>query len=198
MIILGIVISYLLGSISSSTLITRAVAKVDIRDHGSGNAGATNTLRVIGMKWGIVVLLLDALKGVIGVSITYFLVPHSLTALCLSGIAAICGHNWPVFFKFRGGKGIATTIGVLLVITPMPALFAIAVAVITILLTRFVSLGALLLTILTPIFVAILQGHQFERIAFGCLVAILSIIQHRQNIRRLFRGQENRIFSRKS
>lgn len=195
MMILGIIISYLLGSISSSTLITRAVAKVDIRDHGSGNAGATNTLRVIGAKWGILVLVFDALKGVLGVEIAHLFVPHSLLVLCLSGLAAICGHNWPIFFGFRGGKGVATTIGVLLVVTPLPALCAILIGVIVIALTRYVSLGAVLLTILTPVFVVIFSGPIVELILFGCLVALLSIIQHRKNISRLIHGQERRIFS---
>lgn len=195
MMILGIVISYLLGSISSSTLITRAVAKVDIRDHGSGNAGATNTLRVIGVKWGILVLILDALKGVIGVWLAHLFVPHSVTALCLAGLAAICGHNWPVFFGFRGGKGIATTIGVLLVVVPVPTLCASLIGLIVIALTRYVSFGALLLTILTPVFVAIIKGPKIELILYGCVVAVLSIFQHRKNISRLLHGQENRIFS---
>ncbi|WP_197459995.1 glycerol-3-phosphate acyltransferase, partial [Alicyclobacillus mali (ex Roth et al. 2021)] len=119
--LLAVVISYLIGSISTSTLLVRWISGRDIRSVGSGNAGATNTMRTLGLKWGVLVLVFDGLKGAIALWIADALVPHGTWALALSAVAVVVGHNWPVFFGFRGGKGIATTIGVLLWLAPLPA-----------------------------------------------------------------------------
>lgn len=193
--ILSLLLAYLLGSISTSTLITRWRARIDIRDVGSGNAGATNTLRVLGVRWGLVVLALDALKGVIATIIAIALVHHEPLAWFAAGLAVVAGHNWPVFFGFRGGKGIATTIGVYLVLLPVPALLAGAIAILLIIVTRYVSLGALSLVVLTPVFCGLL-GRPVAVILFTALIAALSVYRHRQNIVRLVRGQEHRVFSR--
>lgn len=195
-IILCVLLAYLIGSISSSTLITRWRARTDIRDHGSGNAGATNTLRVLGVKWALVVLAADVVKGMIAVYLAFWLDREQTWAPYVAGIAAIVGHNWPVFFGFRGGKGIATTIGVYLVLLFLPVLFAGIIAILLILVTRYVSLGALVLVILVPVFSALLRVHP-DVIVFAALIAVLSIYRHRQNIVRLLRGQEHRIFSSK-
>lgn len=196
MIVLCLIVSYLIGSISTSTLVGKFVAHIDIRDHGSGNAGATNTLRVLGVKWALLVLLIDVMKGIVALAIAHVLLPHNAAALYLSGLAAICGHNWPIFFGFRGGKGVATTIGVLLVITPIPTVCAGVIAIFLVAVTRYVSLGALAFTSLTPVFAVILSARTGV-IVLGCAVALLSIYRHRQNIARLVRGQEHRVFNRK-
>lgn len=193
-ILLSLLAAYLIGSISTSTLITRWRARIDIRDVGSGNAGATNTLRVLGLRWGLVVLVLDACKGVIAALIAIALV-HQPWAWLAAGLAVVIGHNWPVFFGFRGGKGIATTIGVYLVLLPVPALLAGVIAILLIAVTRYVSLGAISLVILAPVFCAALD-RPVSTLVFTILIAVLSVYRHRQNIARLFRGQEHRIFSR--
>lgn len=197
MVVLTTLIAYLIGSISSSTLISRWFAKMDIREHGSGNAGATNTLRVLGVRWAVVVLAFDIVKGVVAVLIAHALVHGSAWALYLAGLAAIVGHNWPVFFGFRGGKGIATTIGVLLWLMPVPTALAGACAIVVILLTRYVSLGSLVLTVMVPIIGALLRDD-VGAIVFAIAVALLSIWRHQANIGRLLRGQEHQIFRRGS
>lgn len=195
MLVVSVVIGYLLGSISSSTIISRWFAKIDIREHGSGNAGATNTLRVLGTRWAIVVLLIDVLKGVLAVIIAWKLGPGHEWVAYASGLAAIVGHNWPIFFGFRGGKGIATTIGVLLMVAPIATLIAGAAAILVIAVTRYVSLGSLILTVAVPIIVALMHGST-AKIIFGVALALLSIWRHQKNIGRLIRGQEHRIFSK--
>lgn len=195
MLVVSVVIGYLLGSISSSTIISRWFAKIDIREHGSGNAGATNTLRVLGTRWAIIVLLIDVLKGVLAVIIAWKLGPGHEWVAYASGLAAIVGHNWPIFFGFRGGKGIATTIGVLLLVAPIATLIAGAAAILVIAVTRYVSLGSLILTVAVPIIVALMHGST-AKIIFGVALALLSIWRHQKNIGRLIRGQEHRIFSK--
>lgn len=194
---LVILLSYLIGSISPSTLITRWIKKTDIRQHGSGNAGATNTMRVLGIKWALVVLALDILKGIIAVLIAEHLKPGDHWFTYLAAIAVILGHNWPVFFQFRGGKGIATTIGVLLLIMVKPALIAGGCAILILVLMRYVSLAALIFTVFTPI-VALFFRADVVTIIFAAFIACLSLYRHKANIQRLIRGEESRVFSRKA
>ncbi|GLV12629.1 glycerol-3-phosphate acyltransferase 2 [Alicyclobacillus hesperidum] len=192
---LSVVIAYIIGSISTSTLVVRLVSGRDIREEGSGNAGATNTMRAIGTKWGVVVLLADALKGMIALWIALALTRGSVIAAAVSAIAVVVGHNWPIFFGFRGGKGIATTIGVLLWLAPIPTVIAGVICLIAIALTRYVSLGSLILTVLVPIIVAVWFMHTAVLVA-SIVLALLSIYRHRSNIARLVRGQERRIFDK--
>ncbi|WP_067925819.1 glycerol-3-phosphate 1-O-acyltransferase PlsY [Alicyclobacillus shizuokensis] len=196
MLVLSILVAYLLGSISTSTLIARWLARIDIRQHGSGNAGATNTLRVLGLKWGVTVLVLDVLKGVVAVLIAQAWGHGNPWFLYLSGLAVIVGHNWPVFFGLRGGKGVATTIGVYLLLLPWPTVCAGIVALTLIVLTRFVSLGALTFVVLAPVFVVLIHP-QIGVFLFTCAAAVLSIYRHRANIGRLWRREENQIFGRR-
>ncbi len=193
--LLSIVIAYLIGSISPSMLIGKWVGHTDIRHHGSGNAGATNTLRILGIKWAIVVLFLDIFKGIIAIWIAYLLTRGGMVTMYCAGFAVVCGHNWPLFFGFRGGKGVATTIGVLVVLLTLPAVIAGVIAIVLVIATRYVSLGALAFVILTPIFVAVTQ-HQTSSLIFASAVAVMSIYRHRENIARLVKGEENRIFRR--
>ncbi|NOU97572.1 glycerol-3-phosphate 1-O-acyltransferase PlsY [Paenibacillus sp. LMG 31456] len=192
---MSILIGYLLGSISFSFLAGKLLKGIDIRKHGSGNAGATNTLRVLGVGPGVTVLLLDAIKGVIAVLLGIWIGDGSALLLVLCGVAAIAGHNWPVYFGFRGGKGIATTIGVMLTLAPLPALYAGIVCILAIVVTRYVSLGSLLFTAILPILVWIMH-FPIEIFYFSLLVFVFAWIRHRSNIVRLLKGQENKIGSK--
>lgn len=196
MYLLAFIAAYLIGSISFSYLITKKIKKVDIRQVGSGNAGATNTLRVLGTGPAITVLLLDVLKGVIAVLLAMLLhVPA--WAVATTGLCAIIGHNFPVFFNFRGGKGVATTIGVFMILMFFPALYAGIIAIITIYFTRYVSLGSLLFIVLTPIFAFYINHYPSSFSYIGFIIALLAIYQHRTNIVRLVKGEENKIGKKK-
>lgn len=195
--ILGIVIAYLIGSISTSTVVVRLISGKDIRQHGSGNAGATNTLRMLGTAWGVIVLLIDTLKGMVALWVVYAMTGGQGAALALSAIAVVIGHNWPIFFGFRGGKGIATTIGVLLWLAPLTTIIAGVICLIVIALTRFVSLGSLVLTILIPILLAIWAPSHGAALWAACVLALLSIYRHRENIGRLMTGKERKIFDKR-
>ena len=193
--IVSVLFAYLLGSVSFSYIAGKMVAGVDIRQHGSGNAGATNTLRVIGVKWGLIVLLADVVKGVLAVAFAHLLTGGSLVAMTFAGLFAIIGHNWPIYYGFRGGKGVATTIGVLFTLGFMPALYAGLVGLVLIVLTRYVSLGSLVFVTLTPIF-AIAMRSPWYVIVIAFVIAIMSFWRHRSNIERLLHGQERKVFQR--
>ncbi|MDF2720899.1 MAG: rane protein [Paenibacillus sp.] len=189
-----IVLAYLLGSISFSFLYGKLFKGIDIRKHGSGNAGATNTLRVIGVGPAIAVLLLDAGKGILAVWVGKWLTAGTDLSYIpvLAGLAAIAGHNWPVFFQFRGGKGIATTIGVTATICIIPALIAGAVAILLIAATRYVSLGSLAFAVLTPILVAFID-YSAPIFWATLVIGLFALIRHRTNIVKLIKGKENKI-----
>lgn len=191
----AIIISYLVGSISFSIVIAKLVKGIDIRNHGSGNAGATNTLRVLGIGPAILVLALDLLKGMGSVFLAFAVSDQKWLAVAC-GIAAIVGHNWPIWFKFKGGKGIATAIGVLSCLAFIPALLAGIIAILSIVLTRYVSLGSLLFTFLTPIFIVLLQ-FSWPYFIGMVIICIFSFIRHRSNIVKLIKGTENKIGSKK-
>ncbi|MGZ9586890.1 glycerol-3-phosphate 1-O-acyltransferase PlsY [Paenibacillus marinisediminis] len=192
---IAIVGCYLLGSISFSVLIAKWVKGIDIRNHGSGNAGATNTLRVLGKGPAIGVLALDVLKGITAVLIGYLVSDESWVAVAC-GIAAIIGHNWPIFFRFRGGKGIATTIGVLALLAFYPALIAGIIAILSIVWKRYVSLGSLLFTGLTPIFILLFRMDMSIFIG-SLLLCLFAFYRHRTNIIKLIQGTENKLGSNK-
>jgi glycerol-3-phosphate acyltransferase PlsY len=194
--IIAIVVSYLLGSISFSILFARWLRKIDIRDHGSGNAGATNTLRVLGKGPAIAVFLLDIAKGSVAVLIGLWLRDggHWVPVVC--GLAAIAGHNWPVFFRFKGGKGIATTVGALVIWAFFPTLIAGVIAILVIVFTRYVSLGSMIFAVLLPI-LFYLFGLEAAYVWGALAVAILAIARHRKNIVKLVNGTENKLGSSK-
>jgi acyl phosphate:glycerol-3-phosphate acyltransferase len=187
----AIIIGYLLGSISFSILVTKRVKKIDIREYGSGNAGATNTLRVLGKGPAIVVLLLDAAKGAFAVLLAKALGVGDW-GVVLAGVAAILGHNWPVFFGFKGGKGVATTIGMLLALTPVPTLLAIVLTLLVIAATRYVSLGSLVFVTVIPILMYIWKDST-PYILGTLLVTVLGYIRHAENIRRLVQRKERKL-----
>lgn len=193
-----VILAYLIGSVSFSFLYGKLFKGIDIRKHGSGNAGATNTLRVIGVGPAIAVLLLDAAKGVAAVWIGIWLSAGTEASYipALAGLAAIAGHNWPIYFGFRGGKGIATTIGVAATLCIGPALIAGAVAIALIALTRYVSLGSLAFAIFIPI-LAPWMGASTEVFWAMLIVGLFAVVRHRTNIVKLAQGRENKIGSKK-
>lgn len=192
----SVLVGYLLGSISFSYIFVKKIKKVDIRQQGSGNAGATNTLRVLGVGPAVAVLLLDTLKGILAVLLGLYLGGKGL-APALAGLAAILGHNWPVFLRFKGGKGVATTIGVLATLVFWPALYAGILAILSIVVTRFVSLGSLLFLVLTTLITIVSRDHfqqyPIEYLYLVIIVMILSFWRHRANIGRLLKGTESKI-----
>lgn len=190
--VLPVIISYLLGSIAFSIVIARLVKGIDIRQHGSGNAGATNTLRILGKGPALLVFLLDVAKGVLAVFIGSWLSDGNMTVMTLSGLAAIVGHNWPVFFGFKGGKGIATTVGVMVTLAFLPALYAGIVAIGLIALTRYVSLGSLAFAALTPLFI-LLMDRPLPLLWGSLALCAFAFLRHRSNIVKLAQGKENKL-----
>ncbi|WHY70266.1 glycerol-3-phosphate 1-O-acyltransferase PlsY [Fictibacillus enclensis] len=184
--------AYLLGSISFSYIITKGLNKGDIRKLGSGNAGATNTLRVIGVGPAIFVLLLDVLKGMVPVWVALSL-HFPLTTAIIAGGMAIIGHNWPVYYGFKGGKGVATTIGVFVVASFFPSLIAGILVILIIALTRYVSLGSIVFMILTPVLMFVFRSVPVEAALIALLIGLLSIWRHRTNISRLLNGNERKL-----
>lgn len=193
--VLAIIASYLLGSISFSFIIGKLVKGIDIRKHGSGNAGATNTLRVLGKGPAIAVLALDVIKAIAAVWIGIWVSDNTWVSV-LCGLAVIAGHNWPVFFGFRGGKGIATTIGAMATLSFLPALFAGIIAILSIVFTRFVSLGSLIFAALLPLFIWLMH-RETEVLIGSIIIGLFAFIRHRTNIVKLVKGQENKLGSKK-
>jgi len=194
--IIAIAFSYLLGSISFSILIARYVKGIDIRQHGSGNAGATNTLRVLGKGPAIFVFLLDIAKGIAAVWLGKWLGDGEIWIPILCGLAAVTGHNWPIWFRFKGGKGIATTIGVMATLAFFPALYAGIAAIAVIALTRYVSLGSLIFAALMPVFIMILDMDS-ELLWISLFIFVYAFVRHRNNIVKLIKGQENKLGGKK-
>lgn len=192
---IAIVLSYLIGSISFSVVLAKLLKGIDIRQYGSGNAGATNTLRVLGKGPAIMVLVLDVLKGIGAIWLGYWLGNGLEWVPAVCGIAAIIGHNWPIYFHFRGGKGIATTIGVMATLAFLPALYAGIIAILCIVVTRYVSLGSLIFVLLTPIFLGLLEP--IDAVFWTSLVICLfAFWRHRSNIVKLLQGKENKLGSK--
>lgn len=198
--ILLVTVAYLLGSIPSSVIVSKTFFGIDIRDYGSGNAGATNTFRVLGSKWGIIVMVSDMLKGVLAVKLAFLLPNYVHSDLLLTnfqialGLAAVLGHIYPIFAQFRGGKGVATLFGIVLGISPITAISCSGVFLIVLYLTRFVSLSSILASIAFPIFILVIFNvdNQLYRV-FAIAVALMVILTHQKNIGRLLRGSESKV-----
>lgn len=197
--IISLFLAYLLGSIPSAVWIGKLFYGIDVREYGSGNAGATNTFRVLGKKAGIPVLLIDALKGFAAVNLVHFFAEEPISEAAFVnyklalGIAAVIGHIFPVFAGFRGGKGIATLLGLMLAVHYQGALIALSVFVLVFAITKFVSLGSMTAALSFPfIIVLIFQTTVPSLIVFSMFVAILVLITHQKNIERLVRREENK------
>jgi glycerol-3-phosphate acyltransferase PlsY len=193
--VLGFVSAFVLGSIPFSFLLARLVGGVDIRRVGSGNVGATNVARALGLGTGLVALGLDAAKGVAAVLLARSLLAPggpSPAGEALAGLSAILGHNFTPFLRFRGGKGVATGAGVFGVLAPWALLAAVLVFLITVAVSRMVSLGSVVAAAVLPIAVHLLEGGRGATLAAGA-VAILVIARHRANLWRIARGTERRL-----
>jgi acyl phosphate:glycerol-3-phosphate acyltransferase len=194
-----ILIAYLLGSIPTSVWIGKAFYKIDVREFGSGNAGATNTFRVLGKGAGIPVLIIDILKGVAAVALAYFsgYEVHGNDFINLQlvlGVAALAGHIFPVFAGFRGGKGVATLLGIVICIVPVSCALALLVFLLSFFTSRIVSLSSMLAGISFPVILNLWMGNENNILmGFSIVVPILLIITHRKNIVRLFKNQESRV-----
>ncbi len=198
--LLLIVLAYLIGSIPTSVWVSKKFFGIDIRDYGSGNAGATNTYRVLGSKWGTFVMVIDMLKGVVATSL-YILIPFYLTSelhrtnlMIGLGLAAVLGHIFPIWANFKGGKGVATLFGMIVAIQPIVAVCCVGVFLLVLYLTRFVSLSSILSGIAFAVFILFIFNDDVAlyRI-FSILVALMVILTHQKNINRLLNGTESKV-----
>ncbi len=189
------VIAYLLGSVSFGMIVSKLAGGPNLREVGSKNTGATNALRVMGVKLGLLVFVLDILKALIACIIGR--VWMGLNGAMVAGLAVVIGHNWPCFFQFKGGKGVASTLAVMLMTFPVPAVICYVVAIIVIAATRYVSLGSILLSALFALLVIITHWGSWPVILWALLIAGLLIARHHANIGRLLRGKENKLSFRK-
>ena len=195
------IIAYLLGSISFSIIISKKMAGFDVREKGSGNAGATNVLRSVGKKAAILTLICDCLKGVLAILVAFVVgkivknLDESLL-IQLAGVFVILGHTFPVFFKFKGGKGVATSLGVLLMTNWQIGLICLVFALVLMVLTRFVSLGSIGAAILFPVLTVFIHTNYLvsgNYIIFAIILAVLVVFNHRTNVQRLLAGKENKL-----
>lgn len=202
--LLAVAAAYLLGSIPTAVWIGKAFHGIDVREHGSGNAGATNTIRVLGWSTGIPVLIVDLAKGWVAAMLPVILklAPAESALLTnlqiITGLTAIIGHIFPVFAGFRGGKGVATVFGVLLAIHPLLTLVCMGVFLVVLIITGIVSVSSMIAGIAFPIILmTIFDTPSLIFKIFSVFVAIALLITHRNNIRRLLKGEEKKLFKKK-
>lgn len=190
--IIIILIAYLIGNFSSAYFIGKIFLKKDVRNYGSGNAGATNAIRAFGYKIGILVFLGDLLKGVLAAYISHKIDP--VYGQYIGGISLLVGHDWPAVLKFKGGKGIASSIGVMLFINPYLALMCFVIGITIAILTKIVSIGSLIGVSLAPI-LAIIFFRPLEDafLIFTITLSLLAIFRHKENIVRLIKGEEKKL-----
>lgn len=183
-----VVISYLIGSFSPGIFLS-AIKGHDIRQEGSKSSGATNVTRVMGISYGMLTFICDIVKAAIALLIAKFIA--GIDGAMLAGIFTVLGHNWPIYYQFRGGKGVACSVAILVLICPLEGLIACGAAILVIALTRYVSLGSLTLLAVAAVLINILRG--FDPFGFWALIfLLLGVYQHRSNIARLINGNENR------
>ncbi len=198
-----LILSYLIGSIPFSIIAGKLLKGIDVREFGSGNAGATNTFRVLGKKAGIPVLLLDVFKGYIAVNLVWYTsyVPFSEIYINLQltfGIAAVLGHVFPIYVGFRGGKGVATLLGFMLALFPQAAIISIVIFILTLLFSKYVSLSSIFAGLFFPFGVYYLSHTVVPTMMiFAVFVPILLIATHQRNIERIIRGDENKVSLKK-
>ena len=198
----ALILAYLCGSIPTAVWIGLSFYGVDVREYGSGNAGATNTFRVLGKKAGIPVMLLDILKGWTATNLAFFIgvsttgplhsIAYTNYALAL-GIAAVMGHLFPVFAGFRGGKGIATLFGMILAIHLQAALLCVMVFILVLLITRYVSLGSIIAGFTYPIGVTFIFPSNKSVVIYGMCICVLILVTHQKNIERLLKSKESKV-----
>lgn len=194
--ILLIVLSYVIGSIPFGYLVGKYCKGIDIREYGSGNIGASNSLRVMGTKYALMVLVGDCLKGLFAILFGRWAITVNIEFYLLLGIFAIIGHNWSVFLKFKGGKGIATTFGVVLAFYPYIAIIAAVIWGIIVFTTKFAALGSIV-SVFSIFLLAFLFKTPLEFKIFTIIIILFAIIRHRNNISRLLHKKENKIITEK-
>lgn len=209
-IIIVAIISYLIGSIMFSVIFTKKIAGFDVRTRGSGNAGSTNVLRTAGKKVAIITLICDILKGVVAVLIGYIVgkltkasVETSQMLILTAGVMVVLGHTFPIFFKFKGGKGVATSLGVLLMINWRIGLICLVFALLIMAVSRMVSLGSISAAILFPVLCIfinenyLIKANHFGYVLFGIILCLLVVFNHRSNLKRMINGKENKLSFKK-
>ena len=198
--LLIIILAYCIGSIPTAVWISKAIFGIDIRDYGSGNAGATNTFRILGSNWGTSVMAVDIIKGVVATSL-YILLPYYLTdelqrtnLMIGLGLAAVIGHIFPIWAGFKGGKGVATLLGMAVAIQPIVAVCCIGVFLLVLYLTRFVSLSSILAGVSFMVFILFIfnEKETLYRI-FAVMVALMVVLTHQKNIGRILKGTESKV-----
>ena len=200
-VIVTAIIAYLIGSINFSVILSKKMAGFDVREKGSGNAGTTNMLRTVGKKGAAITLICDILKGVVAILIAILIekmVEGSNGALLVqvAGVAVILGHTFPIFFKFKGGKGVATSLGVLIMSNWQIGLICLVFALILIILTQMVSVGSIAAAILYPVLTIFIPQNYIipgNYIIYSIVLAVIIVFNHRENVKRLLSGTENRI-----
>jgi len=198
--LLLIIVAYFIGSIPTALLVSKKFFGIDIRQYGSGNMGATNTFRVLGSKYGTIVMVCDIIKGMVAVTLYTFIPSHlhdeaAATNLMVGlGLAAVIGHVFPVFAQFRGGKGVATLCGMMLALQPVIAASCISIFLLVLFFTRYVSLSSILAGIALPICVLWIWNDDvvIYRI-FAVLVAAMILLTHQKNIMKILKGNESRV-----
>jgi len=198
--VLLILLAYLIGSVPTAVWVSKAFFGIDIREYGSGNAGATNTFRVLGSRWGTFVMSVDVIKGILATSL-YVLVPYYMhdetertNFMVGLGLAAVAGHIFPIWADFRGGKGVATLFGMIIAIQPLAAVCCVAVFLLVLYLTRFVSLSSILASVAFAVFILyIFDAKETLYRGFAIAVALMVVLTHQKNITRLLRGSENKV-----
>jgi glycerol-3-phosphate acyltransferase PlsY len=193
------VLGYLVGSIPTAVIVSKGFFGIDIREHGSGNAGATNTFRVLGRKYGIIVMVIDILKGFTAANFAFFVGDYFygeerfVNLQLLFGLSAVLGHVFPIYIGFRGGKGVATLFGMILAVNLPAASICVIFFLIILFTTRFVSLSSMMAALMLPISILfIFKNHEKWLIVFGISIALMVILTHRKNIVRLFGGNESK------
>jgi acyl phosphate:glycerol-3-phosphate acyltransferase len=195
-----LLLAYLIGSVPTSVWIGKSFYGIDVREHGSKNAGATNTMRIFGWKAGITVLLIDILKGWLAVNlihVTNYYIPETgdfVEFQLLLGIAAILGHIFPIYVGFRGGKGVATLFGLVLAINPEPTLMCIGIFIITLIVTKYVSLSSMIAGFAFPaVVIFVFKTTTPSLVIFSMIIAVLLLFTHQKNIERLLRKEEKKV-----
>ena len=202
------IIAYLIGSINFSVIFSKKMAGFDVREKGSGNAGTTNMLRSVGKKAAAITLICDILKGVVAILIAMFIawafkVENASLLVQIAGIAVVLGHTFPIFFGFKGGKGVATALGILLMSNWQIGLICLVFGVVLIALTRMVSLGSCAAAVLFPVLTLFINEHYIvsqgsSYLIFSIILAVIVLFNHRSNIQRILSGKENKISFKKS
>ena len=190
--VISCIIAYLLGSVSSGILVSKAVHGPDLHTVGSKSTGASNVQRTLGWKYGLITFFADALKAVLSCLIAELLTGDHMAALP-AGLCCVIGHNWPVFFQFRGGKGVAATGGVMLYCFPLWALISIALCIALIAVFRYISLGSMLLVVSFAVLSILFSEGNIWIILWACVLMVMCIARHHANISRLLNGSENKL-----